>query len=219
VEGDLMNRLLHWARARVHGDAGTTLAELIVGMALMAIFMTIFTGATLMMTNTTNKVEAVALSSGQSNQAFLTLDKMVRYAATISTPGKNTTGTNDWYVELDTTNTGSEVCTQLRVDIATKQLQDRTWTVSGTSYTTPTGWLPLASGVTNGSAAVGSTDAPFTTPAAVTGAASAYQQLQITLVTTSNSANSTTSRSSTNFTAINSAIATASTVCQQAGRP
>ena len=62
--------------------------ELIVGMALMAIFMSMFTAAIVLMTQTGNKVEAVSISAARrTNQAFLTMDKTVRYASAITTPG------------------------------------------------------------------------------------------------------------------------------------
>ncbi len=126
----------------------------------------------------------------------------------------------DWYVELDSTYTGAEVCTQLRIDKAAQQLQQRTWTVTTTGYTTPTSWKPLASNVTNGGAAAGP-DQPFAVPSGVTGASSTFQQLTVTLVIGSGTSTASTTRSSVSFTALNSsASATAnSSKCQQAGRP
>ena len=128
-----MNRLLalrrRYDRVLSEQDRGTSLIELIVGMLIMTMFMAMFTSAVILMNRAENKADAVTQTSTQLNQAFLTLDKTVRYAAAISDPGTGTPS-GDWYVELRTTNTGSEVCTQYRVDVATQQLQQRTWNVS-----------------------------------------------------------------------------------------
>ena len=115
-------------------DDGTSLIELLVGMMLMLIFMGMFTAAVILMNQSANKVESVSLTSNQVNTAFLKLDRMVRYAAAISTPGTAAVS-KDWYVEFRTTNTGAEVCTQLRFDIASAQLQQRSWRVSGGTAT------------------------------------------------------------------------------------
>jgi hypothetical protein len=224
----LMRKVMPWLRRRLSGDVGTSLTELVVGMSVMTVFMAIFTGAIFSMSQTVNKVEATTVSSGQTNLAFLTLDKTVRYAAAItpastcvsSTSACVATPSGDWYVELDSTFSGAEVCTQLRVDVAAHQLQQRTWTVTATGYTTPTSWKALASNVTNGGAVAGP-DQPFSVPAAVAGASSTFQQLTITLIIGSGTSTTSTTRSSTSFTALNSSAAatTNATKCQQAGRP
>ena len=119
---------------RLHrDDSGTTLIELIVGMMVMGVFMTIFTTAVVSMAKTTTKVEAVTTSASQVNNAFLTLDRIVRYASAVSTPGTGASG--DWYVELESVDYGSSSaqtqCTQLRLATASQQLQLRTWTPVG----------------------------------------------------------------------------------------
>ena len=173
-----------------------------------------FTAAVIVLNQATNKTEAVNLTFAQLNQAFLNLDKTVRYATAISTPGCggglapvcNGTTSGDWYVELrSTTSTGLEQCTQLRVDITTQQLQQRTWFPAAPTTTAPN-FIPLASGITNGAVATGSTDQPF---ALVTpGVTVPYQQLTINLVAVSGSASTqaTTSRSKSTFSALNSSI-------------
>jgi type II secretory pathway component PulJ len=202
-------------RARLSDDAGTSLMELIVGMALMAIFMSIFVGALVSMTKAQSKTTSVAQTSQDLNQAFLSLDKTVRYASAISTPGTGSPS-GDWYVEYSTTTTGAQVCTQLRVDITTKQLQRRTWTVVNSTASGLTGWTPLASEISNGTATAGANQ-PFVrvTP----GATSDYQQLTITLASlTGSTVAATTSGTSFTITAVNSTLP-ATTVCQEAGRP
>lgn len=195
-------------------DDGTTLIELVVGMMVMSVFLGLFTTAVVAINRAENKTEAVSLSTSQLNQAFLTLDRTVRYATAISTPGTGTLG--DWYVELRTTNTGTEVCTQLRID--SQQLQRRTWTVTNSVGSSPTAWLPLTSYVANG-AVVAGTSQPFVLVAPVND--TAFQQLKFNLSILSGGGSTQTSTlSSFTFTATNSTIpAPTGAVCQQQGRP
>ena len=202
------------ARLDLRADDGTTLIELVVGMVIMSIFLGLFTTAIVSMNSAENHTEAVSLSTSQINQAFLTLDKTVRYATAITTPGTGTLG--DWYVELRTTNTGSEVCTQLRID--TQQLQRRTWTVTNQVGSAPTAWLPLTSYVANGGAAAGAGQ-PFVLVPPIND--TAFQQLKFNLSTLAGGGSAqTTSLSSFTFTAVNSTVpAPTGAICQQQGRP
>lgn len=208
---------MNWFRQLIHRDEGTSLIELVVGMMLMAVFLGMFTGAIVMMNSAMNKSQAVNLSATQLNTAFANLDNTVRYAAYISTPGTGTPS-GDWYVELRVTNTGSEVCNQLRVDIASQQLQRRTWDVApnGTA-STPGAWVPISSGISNGNVPAGPTQ-PFL-PGSL--ANSLYQQLTINLTTPAGSGSAQTNSTSTfTLTALNSALPAPTTpICQQAGRP
>ena len=208
-----------WWRRDDRDDAGSTLMELVVGMALMGIFLSIFTGAVFQMGRTINKVDAVTTSADQANQAFLRLDKLVRYSSAIATIGRSTSG--NWYVEMENTANGPDVCTQLRIDAGTGQLQQRTWTITTTGTTAASAWTMLAFGITNGAVAPGNVNQPFTVPGGAAAASSPYQQLTVTLVVKSGGATSSTTRSKVNFTAINSTASstTNSTVCQQKGRP
>jgi hypothetical protein len=140
------------------------------------------------------------------------LDKLVRYASGISTPGTGGSS-GDYYVEWSSNYTGSQVCTQLRVDLASQQLQTRSWNVSGSTASGLTGWTPLVSNIAN-PATASPTYVPFTLQAQSTELG--YQQLTVNLAATSGSAQSTTSRSSVTFVALNSSSsATPSSVCQQ----
>lgn len=199
---------------RADPERGTTLVEVMVAMLLMTIFGAIFTGAMITLTRTTNKAQALTTSSTQTNQAYLTLDKTVRYARAITTPARGS-GTGDWYVELRSTSSGVERCTQLRVDIVTQQLQRRTW---ATSSSTEPAFRQISSGIVNGTAATGTTQ-PFAleTP----GSTVPYQQLDIYLQATAGSAGDpATSTSSFSFTALNSTTsAVPAATCQQFGRP
>lgn len=208
-------------RRLANEDQGTTLMELVVGMAVMTVFMSMFLGAILMMTNTSNKVQATSLAATQTNQAFLRLDKTVRYAGAISTPGRSATS-NDWYVELDLPATdvgGSDTCLQLRIDAS--MLQQRTWTVANGTAGTASGWTPIASFLTNGAAAAGSADVPFAAPTASSSASSSFQRLQVVLRSTAGTSTTSTNRAQMTFIALNSDVSQPgnATTCQQWGRP
>lgn len=198
-------------------ERGTTLLELVVGMLLLGIFMSMFTGAMLMMSNTTNNVQAATSSAAQVNSAFLWLDRKVRYATGISTPVQSG-ASNDWNVEFSTiiaNSTTTTGCTQLRVDAG--QLQWRGWVVqsNGTSYSGLTSWLPLASFLSNGTAAPGATTQPFSLPPASKAASTSFQQLTITVVAGSGSSTAATSTMSMTFTALNSSANSTTVPCQQ----
>jgi len=202
-------------------DRGTTLIELMVAMGLMTVFMVMFTGAIILIYGTVNKAQSRYDGADQLNTAFNRLDTTVRYAAAIDTPGKVNGDADGWYVELLTTNTGTPVCTQLRVH--DEQLQRRTWTVVGTAPNTTaddlSGWLPLASGITNGDAALDdAANRPFTlTPASNV---FTFQQLTVVLHNASGGdTNASTSDSKLNFTALNSTITTEPTgFCKEVAR-
>ena len=199
------------SRFDVGNDDGTSLIELVVGMMLMSIFLGMFTGAVVAMNRAENKTEAVSLTTSQLNQAFLTLDKTVRYAAAISQPGIGPSG--DWYVELRTTNGGAESCTQLRID--SQLLQRRTWTPGSP----PSVWSPVTSNVTNGAAVAGPAQ-PFLLKPVVANDVN-VQQLTFNLVSVSGGGlTPTTSNSSFTFTAADSTIpAPSGPICQDQSRP
>ena len=212
-----MTRQMQTLRERLNQDEGTSLIELVVGMMLMAIFLGMFTGAIVMMNSAMNKSQAVNLTASQLNNAFMNLDNTVRYAAFVSTPGVGTSG--DWYVELRVTNTGSEVCSQYRVDIVAQQLQLRTWTVANAAASAPTAWLPISSNISNGGAAATPSTQPFYLVPPPPN--SLYQQLTINLISPAGNGTAlTNSKSAFTFTALNSTVPALTTaICQQQGRP
>lgn len=205
-------RRRHSAAQRGASDDGTTLIELVVGMVLMGIFMSMFTGAVVMMNSAENKAESVNNSSMQLNQAFLALDRTVRYATAITTPGTGSS-TGDWYVEMRTTNTGSASCTQLWVDTAAHMLKKRTWLETGAIPTaiTPV-FTSIASTITNTNSA---SPAPFALQAPSD--TIPFQQLTISLLSVSKSGSTQTpSQSAFTFQAVNSTIPVANPVCSAA---
>lgn len=215
-----------------HGEAGTTLIELVVGMALLGFFLAMFTGAMYAMSSTTNKVQVVADTSNTATYTFLRLDRQIRYASVISTPTR-TSSNGIWHVEfLNTsvvrvtgTNSVSTVnqCTQLAVVPPTSAsstrgavLEERTWNVNDTA---PGGWIVLATRVTNYGATTQTAASPFPPNPKIGsgGASSTMQQLTVNLSLDSAAPATTTTSSTYTLTALNSSTnnPSSSTVCQQ----
>jgi hypothetical protein len=177
---------------------------MVVTMTIMGIVMIIFTTGMSQMYTAEERTEATSDALSQITVAFGRLDKGVRYASAISLAGVGTAGgtTADPYVEYLTSYTGPKTCNELRLHVATKQLQQRSWLQSSTplvlSTWTPSRWTPLASEVT---AAV------FTkTPAGIT---LNFQRLRIQLsVKSGNNSTATTKSSDITFTALNTSLST-----------
>ena len=213
-------RLRVFALRALRSDAGLSLLELVVGLVIMTIFMTMFTAATVMMYNASSKSEALADTSSQLSIAFNRLDASVRYASAISTPGQSGA---DWYVEWLSTYTGSKQCTQVRLDAGVGQLQQRTWSVgSDGTATAVTAWLPLASGLQLTDPATSGPVVPFSVSIASDAARSSalpYQQLDFHLVAASRGRTGvTTTATDVTFTAFNSKLLTTGPICAEEGR-
>lgn len=216
--GSRRSRSVAALQRRLRADDGTSLIEITVGLTLMAVFMAMFTGAIVMMNRSMNLTQAVNTTASQLNTAFTNLDNTIRYANYVTTPGVSV-GSGNWYVELRSSRSGQEVCTQLRVDKASQQLQSRTWNVTDAVATTPSTWQPIASGISNGNAAAGATTQPFYIVPAAANAAS--QQLAVNLTAPAGSGSAqVTSQLALTFTAMNStASAPVARICLQPGRP
>lgn len=123
-------------------DDGFTLTELVVSMAVLAVVMLLTTGAVLQASSVSARVDAAGAAQQQAHQAFGTLDRQVRWAAGFSRPG---TVDGSPYVEWLDTASGAATCHQLRLDVTTGRLQQRSWAQGDTTTITP--WRVLASGV------------------------------------------------------------------------
>jgi prepilin-type N-terminal cleavage/methylation domain-containing protein len=187
------------------GDAGVTMLEVTVAMSVMAVVTALAVAGVVQVFGTSNRAEALVSAQAQAHNAFIRLDRDIRYASGISKPGQ--VGGNQ-YVEYTLTNSDVTTCTQLRLTGSSGLLQSR----SRRSGEAVGPWQTLASYVT--------TPRQFTrTLPADTGAP--YQQLDV-LLTLRAGAGATTSRrqSSYRFAALNTTDATASdTVCGNLGRP
>lgn len=215
-----MRTLVARCRHRLPADdreRGTTLMEMIVGMGLMGVFLAVFTASMLSVYQASNHTESVTVGSGQLNAAFLRLDKMIRYASAISTPSTTANGAGNYYVEIQSTNSGSTVCTQLRLNTGTQVLSQRSWQVptAGTASNISS-FGALASGIqANGQ--------PFVL---VPNGSVDFEQLTFNLQ--SSLGNNASSNSNVTFTALNSNASsekartdptTPDSVCQEVGRP
>lgn len=137
-----MRRLAALWRNR-RDDRGFTLTELLVSMAILSIVMVVVTGAILQASSTSARVDAAGVSQQQAHQAFDRLDRQVRWAAAFGTQG---TVAGNPYVEWLYTASGAPTCNELRIDVAGKRLQQRSWKQGDLTTVTP--WTVVASGIT-----------------------------------------------------------------------
>ena len=193
-------------RSRPRGDEGVTLIELVVVMTVMTIFLAIFTAGIVRLSRTSTRVEAGATGQSQLDIAFMRLAEEIHYASQMS---QNGTVNSDAYIEYLTLGSGTRTCVELRVHVASGQLQRRTWT-QGAAPLTPTPWRALASGVSPWPGV-----APFTPVAA--DPTYNLRRLRVRLaVTTGGDAQPVTRQSDVTFTALNSSPGAADpTVCTE----
>lgn len=187
------------------GQAGFTLMEVVVATAVMSIFMAMFTTGIVQMYAFVNRNEVASTAQAQASLAFERLESDVRYAAGISDPG---TAGGDPVVEFLTINTGSRVCTQVRLHTATSQLQRRRWG-EGASPLQPTAWESLAWGVSGAT--------PFTV-SAPTSSFTTQRLLLVLTATNGNSTATTTRQLQVTLTASNTDLGTSSAAVCTEGR-
>lgn len=111
------------------GDEGFSLIEVIVATSVMAVIMVMVTGAVLEIYSDVNRTDGIATARDQIGNSFRRLDKELRYATWVATPGQVGTG---WYLEFATPTN----CQQLvfKNGVLTKAA----WTLPGTTPGTPT---------------------------------------------------------------------------------
>jgi prepilin-type N-terminal cleavage/methylation domain-containing protein len=199
--------LASWA-PRPRGDAGLTLAEVIVAMSIMATAAAIGTIGIVQLYRGFNSVQAQTTAQQELTTSFERLDREIRYATAVSRPG--TVG-SDYYVEYLISTGGTPTCVELRLQPSAAQLQRRTW--PNGSASSATAWIPVTSGVTPIIAAGGQVSAPFVlTPAT---ALLNYESLQVSLTGTEGTANQ---QSIVTWAAMNADRTAADDVCLD-GRP
>jgi hypothetical protein len=183
------------------GEEGSSLAELIVGMAVISVCGAIFSAGMMEFNASSDANDSLTSAQAQTDSAFERLDKEIRYATGISAPAHVNTS---WYVEYAS---NPDRCTQLRMTDTSGLLQSRTQTGTGAI----SGWRQLASQL---SGARG-----FIRTAAADSAAR-NQQLSVTFTLTTGSRWAKASRPvSFTFTALNTSPDTADAVCGGMGRP
>ncbi|MFI7599399.1 type II secretion system protein J [Actinoplanes sp. NPDC049681] len=190
---------------RVGGDAGFTLLELMVSLAILSVAVSIFMTGLVQIFRSTSKIESASIAQSQVETAYDRLDREVRYASALSIQD---VVNGDPYIEYRTENSGASLCTELRLHVADQQLQRRTW-VDGPAPITPTPWVPLASGV-SGAHPFTSFDADGTND---------WQRLTIDLTAVAGGEGGVTSKSLTvTFTALNTSRNTSRIGVCAAGR-
>ncbi len=226
--GDHIMSALAAARRRLSrtrdSDGGFTIIELLVSMILMAVISTTFLAAINAIFSGIHKQQGIVNAADGNRRAFLLLDKQVRYASAINTPG--TAADGNYYVEYQwSKSTGSVddvVCSQWRLNPTKDLLQYRSWPSGSTPTPTPA-WTTVDTGVVNNP----STQPPFWLlgPTAQ-GATMQYQVLDVNFITKSDKGTVTTTGptlkdgSVVGFTALNTpnAKAPSPAVCQEVAR-
>jgi len=140
-------------------DSGFTLVEGLVAMVVFVTAISVMASATAAMTQNMRHAQGVSLATDQTRLGFNRLDKQVRYATAITTPGPGLDGTG-WYVEFSledarrdgrTANNAFKdtACHQWRV--LDGKLETRNWRVNPAGH--PIGgtprWLTVATGLVN----------------------------------------------------------------------
>ena len=194
---------------RVRGEDGVTLVEMLVGMSLMVVFMTMFTTGMLALYRSTSTAEAISTAQSQLHVAFLRLDEEIRYAAEISEPDQ--VGA-DWYVEYRELTADGATCGQFRLRADGGLLQHRKWTEGSA----PGSFGVLASNVT--------ATEPFELIAGAPGSevvgSGQFQQLKVAMrVSSRPDGAGTVKEMSLTFTALNAARTDpGAAACRVAGR-
>ena len=106
-------------------DQGYSLVEVIVATSLMAVIMVMVTGAITEVYSTVNRADGLSIARDQIGNSFRRLDKELRYATWVATPGQVGSA---WYLEYATDST---TCRQLV--FRNGVLTQATWTLPGTT--------------------------------------------------------------------------------------
>jgi type II secretory pathway pseudopilin PulG len=207
--------MMHRVRRRrsERRDTGTTLIELLVVMIVFSIIMGTITTAVVVMLKQQQRQTITGNDMDAGRKLIELLDRQVRYANAINTPGTGTDG--NFYVEWRSGNGGQQqTCTQWRYVPTTGRVEQRSWQppLAGNGSVTATSWVPLAFNVK----LIGATPVWSITP---TSALSSHEELTMVFAVSSGTPAVTTNNQVT-LTAINSTGSAAPTaLCQEVGRP
>ncbi len=174
---------------RRHGEDGYTLTELLVSMGVFALLLGLVAAATTGMVHDLTRQTGRTDNLDSTRKVFQILDKQVRYANAIKTPGTGTDG--NYYVEFRLGNAKQQqTCYQWRWNVAANSLQYRTWLPPATPSPAPS-WTTVGDGVyQSGSTSV--FDLSLNLPS---GTVATHQALTLTYISKhGNPATSTTSR-------------------------
>jgi prepilin-type N-terminal cleavage/methylation domain-containing protein len=192
------------SRAREAEEAGFTLVELVVTVALFTMFMSLFIGVVISLYRGSTWVQSTSESSSGVLVTFQSLDRQIRYADSVNFPGVGASGAR--YIEFRTPATSLatvDQCTQWRLT-SDGRLQSRKWNIG--SLSSVSSWSTKMRNVIQHA----DPQYPFSLIKAQT-SASAKQQLVLTIEGGSE-AEESGSRTSTTFVARNSSIASPSNI-------
>lgn len=136
-------------RRKFRDDRGITLMEMLVGIGVMMVVVTIATTAMVVMFQSATKSEAVASTATEINVAYMRLDTSIRYANYVSDVNVDADGHPAVRYRSLNPETMLPVCYELRV--TDRSLEQRHWPEADPS--SKTDWLPLARQLTDNPAA------------------------------------------------------------------
>ncbi len=206
-------------------DAGFSLSEVMITMAIMSVLMVLVTGALIQVYRTTSATETLSDAQSELSRAFQRFDRELRYASWVATPGTVGTGaTAATYVEFagpDETD-----CYQLRLQPGPSGTTDQgvlqllTWKAGRPPAKGTPGNTVASQVVTGGADPYFELQAPGSAPYASAPVGTTYkavnQRLRIRLTTSTGEG---TASIDTTFTALNTTDTTPATNACSEGRP
>ena len=109
-------------------DHGFSLLEIMVSMAVMALFAAVFTGALVGTLRVFSAADAETVTQSEISNVYLSLDREIRYATGISDPAQVQ---GQWYVEYLLKDGSVPTCVELRLPVGGGDLQRRSWPQGG----------------------------------------------------------------------------------------
>lgn len=194
-------------------EAGYTLVELLVSMVILGIFMSVFMGLAVKVLDSSSNQQARSNNLDSNRNVVQLMDRQVRYANAVNTPGTTVDGTR--WVEWRSGSTGrQQTCYQYRVTPAGR-MEFRTWEPPLTAGpVTASAWRTAGSGVMPRGV-----DPIFSITSDVATATQYRQQLTLSFVSRSQRPVTSTPTTVT-FTALNTRTSAppATPVCQEVAR-
>lgn len=211
-----LSQAIHRLRsARDRGTDGFTIIELMISIILLAVISASFLAATNAIYGGIHKQQGITNAADGNRRAFDLLDKQVRYASGIMTPGTASDG--NFYFEYQWSKSNGSLdtltCSQWRLNPTTDVLQWRSWTSGTTPATTPV-WTTVDTGVVNNPASA----PPFTLLGpTLHGTTMSYQILQINLIAKRDTGNYVTTGTLTALDTASPSVPSPA-VCQEVAR-
>lgn len=112
-------------RPRRQDESGFTLVEMLVALTLFSVLLALFTSATTMMYQSVRRQQGLADDADGARRVLQLLDKQVRYANGINTPGTTADGST-WVEWRQGNHDQQQTCVQWRLTAA-GDMQFRTW--------------------------------------------------------------------------------------------